>query len=185
MRIFWVRIRGENVLERCKKMGFAEPPGEAKNLEGFALTLQISTATQKCAHYTDLQKLFNKTFVIFLTKWFYSARKFPQDLSLMPGKGSKSLSNRSFSNFVTKIFWNFSQNWKGAWDHVGDFWKPSKPDTRDRTKFRSGRKIFGSNSQREEKTQLWSQIYAQIPQNLGQIRLWVLSILKQFVIRKS
>ena len=41
----------------------------------------------------------------------------------------------------------FSQNWKGAWEHVGDLWKPSKPDTRDRTKFHIGKKIFGSHSQ--------------------------------------
>ena len=41
----------------------------------------------------------------------------------------------------------FSQNWKGAWEHVGDLWKPSKPDTRDRTKFHIGKKIFRSHSQ--------------------------------------
>ena len=82
---------------------------------------------------------------------------------------------------MTQIFWNFSQNWKGAWDHVGDFWKPSKPDTRDRTKFHRGKKIFGGNSQRGRKG--WG-CGLRIRPRSPQIGLWVLSILNQFVIRE-
>ena len=58
------------------------------------------------------------------------------------------------------IFWNFCQLWKGAWGgHVGDLWKPSKPGTRDRTKFHSGEKILGSNSQRLRYSQILNAFY--------------------------